>query len=162
MQVHGNPLRGLWHGWKRNPPRLQRLCNIIICDDKVISSKPNNLPAAACGVFCDFFFFFLPLHSAPSHCVSCRCTRSWRTTRWSRCPTRRRSKLTEPSHAAPCSSTRRPASERSRWRWWGGALSHWPTGACVCSSSIRRFNKTVFVRGGRAGRLVGAEERGNK
>lgn len=58
MQVHGNPFRGLWHGWKRNPPRLQRLCNIVICDDKVISSKPNNLPAAACGVFCDFFFFF--------------------------------------------------------------------------------------------------------
>lgn len=75
--------------------------------------------------FCDFFyFFFLPLHSAPSHCVSCRCTRSWRTTRWSRCPTRRRSKLTEPSHAAPCSSTRRPPAECSRWRRrWGGALS---------------------------------------
>lgn len=55
-------------------------------------------------------------------CVSRRCSRSWRTTCWSPCATWRKSKWTEPSHAALCSSTRRPTSERAH-REGGGCLS---------------------------------------
>lgn len=161
MQVHGNPLRGLWHGWKRNPPRLQRLCNIIICDDKVISSKPNNLPAAACGVFCDFFFFPpAPLSALPL----CLLQVYEKLKDYTLIPVSNAEKVKVDGALTCCSVLIN--KKASIWTFLlavvGGALSHWPTGACVCSSSIRRFNKTVFVRGGRAGRLVGAEERGNK
>lgn len=164
MQVHGNPLRGLRHGWKRNPPRLQRLCNIIICDDKVISSKPNNLPKAACGVFCDFFIYFFSrstqrpptvspagvreaegLHADPG--VQRGEGQSWRSPHMLL-----RAHLQEAQHLNV------PAGGGGGG---AGGLSRWPTGACVCSSSIRRFNKTIFVHGGRAGGLVGAEEQGN-
>lgn len=89
---------------------------------------------------------------------SCRCTRSSRTTLWSQCPTRRRSKWTEPSLAAPCSSTRRPASEHSCW--WAG-LSQQPSGACVCRSSVQRFHQNhlcSWMEVGQASWFRGARE----
>ena len=55
----------------------------------------------------------------------CRCLRSWRTTPSSLCPTARRPKWTEASRAAPCSSTRRAATEPAHRGRGGGSTQHY-------------------------------------
>lgn len=158
MQVHGNPLRGLRHGWKRNPPRLQRLCNTIACDDKVISSKPNNLPKAACGVFCDCFFFLIFFSHAPLSALPLCLLQVYEKLKdYTLIPVSNTEKVKVDGALTCCSVLIYKKADvwmfprRRWWWWWGGSLADWREPASGRRASGGSTKPSLFMEGGRAG-----------